>query len=517
MPTVNGQHEVTTPLWRVPLELFRFATTDELYLAVMQVFGDANDRLITALNLDEVLSGLRGVGWPDQPPDQRVEDVLAKLAEWRMIDRVQNHGAHYATAAEYERKNLQYSLTKLGEAAIEGVAHTLLLLSSTGALQSAVLDAISAGLDDLQRLLADQDSDNRRVYSTLAALEGHLESLRTNTKQFNGELQRLLRDESGDLSTFDEVKQATVAYLQEFVTDLDLRRHRIVGAIERMRASGVAELHQRALAGASLPRLPGNADPAPRWLAQRGARWDGMLRWFAPPDGSAPAVDALQDIARRAIISLLRVLERHGEARRRSASMVADFRALARWFSAADSDAGAHRLFNAAFGLNPARHAHLALDDPEDVPLSSSWRQAPRVPVSPLLRTHGVSEKAGRLAAVRDITAIRRERREHALAERAEVESAWRRLATGEGQARLGDFAGLDRAGFARLLHLLGRALATRPARGGIRRATTADGQLVIILHPPTDDAIAMLKLDHGTFSGPDYQVAIRPAQAEAW
>jgi len=152
---LTDQHEATTPLWRVPLELFRFATTDELYLAVMQVFGEANDRLVTALTLDEVLSGLRDTGWYDQAPDQRVEDVLAKLAEWRMIDRVQNHGAHYATAAEYERKNLQYSLTRRGEAAIEGVAHTLLLLGSTGALQSAVLDAIAAGLDDLHRLLTD--------------------------------------------------------------------------------------------------------------------------------------------------------------------------------------------------------------------------------------------------------------------------------------------------------------------------------------------------------------------------
>lgn len=68
MPTVNGQHEVTNPLWRVPLELFRFATTDELYLAVMQVFGDANDRLITALNLDEVLLACATWAGPNSLP-----------------------------------------------------------------------------------------------------------------------------------------------------------------------------------------------------------------------------------------------------------------------------------------------------------------------------------------------------------------------------------------------------------------------------------------------------------------
>ncbi|KWX01828.1 Uncharacterized protein LI90_2860 [Carbonactinospora thermoautotrophica] len=101
--------------------MFRFATHDELYLAVMQVFGEANDRLVTALTFDEVLSGLREVGWFDPVPGDRLDRALGQLCEWGLLDRVQNHGAHYATAEEYERKNLQYSLTKRGEAAFEGV------------------------------------------------------------------------------------------------------------------------------------------------------------------------------------------------------------------------------------------------------------------------------------------------------------------------------------------------------------------------------------------------------------
>jgi hypothetical protein len=50
----NGAAAAGEPLRRVPLDMFKFATHDELYLGVMQVFGEANERLVTALTFDEV-------------------------------------------------------------------------------------------------------------------------------------------------------------------------------------------------------------------------------------------------------------------------------------------------------------------------------------------------------------------------------------------------------------------------------------------------------------------------------
>lgn len=495
------------PLRRVPLEMFRFATNDELYLAVMQIFGEANERLVTALTFDEVLTGLGGVGWYDPVPEERLERALTQLREWKLLDRNQNHGAHYATADEYERKNLQYSLTRRGEAAFAGVEHALHLLSSSGALQTAVLDAIAQHLDDLYRLLDDDASSDRRIYATLAGLEGHLDALRTNTKRFNGELQRLLRDEAADLSTFDEVKRATIGYLEEFVTDLDQRKHAIAHGMERIEGR-VSLLHRRALRGADLPALPGSADQTPVWLTTRQARWDGLRHWFRPVDGGPAAIDTLRDIARRAIVSLLRVLERYSEARRSSAGTAQDFRTLARWFTACPSEQEAHRLFGAAFGLWPARHAHLAPDDPEETPSKTPWGQAPSVPVSPLLRSHGRSEKVARTAKVRDTAEVRRRRRARALAERAELEAAWARLATG-GVVRLSQLGQLDHATFGRLLQLLGRALAAAPSGDRTRRAVTADGRMEIVLADPKDGLTATVTTPHGTFHGPDYAIEI--------
>ena len=247
----NGAAAAGEPLRRVPLDMFKFATHDELYLGVMQVFGEANERLVTALTFDEVLAGLRQAGWYDPVADEKLERALAQLHDWRLLDRNHNHGAHYSSADEYERKNLQWSLTKRGEAAFAGVEHALQLLASSGALQTAVLDAIVAHLDDLFRLLRDPASDDRRLYATLAGLESHLDALRSNTKQFNNELQRLLRDDAANLTTFDEVKRATVSYLEEFVTNLDRRKHAIE---ERTRAERRLEAcrEQRARSEADL-------------------------------------------------------------------------------------------------------------------------------------------------------------------------------------------------------------------------------------------------------------------------
>ena len=495
---------------RVPPEMFRFTTGDraDLYGAILQAFGAANERLETALGLDEVRARLRTVGWLDAIHDDDLQDALRRLREWQLLDVVQNHAENYRTADEYERRNLQYSLTRRGEAAFAGVEHALAVLASTGALQTAVLEAIADRLDELYVLLGAAASPDRRVFTTLQELEGHLEALLANTKAFNGELQRLLRAEGADLATFREVKAATVAYLQEFLVDLDQRAQAVASAVERVEQRGVSLLHERALRGAELPPVAGG-DPAPPWLERRRARWEGLRAWFRPADGSRPRVEQLHDVARRAIVTLLQVLDRITESRRRSSSAVQDFRELARWFAAAPAEEDLHRLWSVAFGLGPARHAHLAHPDPELVPSSRSWAEAPPVEVSALLRTSGRTERFTRTGRVRDVGAVKAARVERARKERAELEAAWDVLGTA-GPVRLSGFDELDHAVFERLLDLLGRALAVRPDTTGARRAVTSDGRVEVVLRPAPDGGRAVLRTSRGRLEGPDYLVEIR-------
>ncbi|HEY6796293.1 MAG TPA: TIGR02677 family protein [Kineosporiaceae bacterium] len=493
----------------VPVDLFSFTVGARapVYTAVLEVFGEAAERLETTLGLDDIAARLDERGLAGVLPDGALFEILKSLREWRLVDVTQNHAGNYRTAEDYERSNLQYSLSKRGEAALAGVQHAAAVLASTGALQTAVLDAVADRLAELAALLGRAGADDRRVFAALQELEGHLDALRTNTTQFNAQLQRLLRAEEADHATFREVKAATVAYLQEFLTNLDLRVHVISEAVAAVERIGVDRLHARALAGADLPSI-GGEDPAPAWLAHRRARWEGLRAWFLPSDGQPPRAEQLHLVARRAIVTLLQALDRLNESRRRASSAAADLRELARWFSQAPTEVDVHRLWSAAFELGPARHAHLVHPDPELVPAGIAWSQAPPVPVSALLRSSGRVERFSRTGRVRDVTQLRRVRAERARAERAEIDRAWRSLAT-DGAVRLSQFSALDHATFEHLLDLLGRALSAPVGTYGHRRAVAADGRTEITLGAAQGGPPARIRTPRGELVAPDYVVRI--------
>lgn len=501
---------------RVPPELFRFATADksELYVGIMTAFAAANERLVTELSSAEVTGELNQSARFNELAEEEVQSALDQLRAWGAVEVSQNPAGQYRTAADFERRNLIYSLTKQGEAAYAGVTHALAALESTGALQTAVLEALADRLAELATLMGAQPPTPRRTYTALTELDGHLEALRTNTRVFNGELQRLLRAEEVDLDTFMEVKEATLSYLDEFITDLDARAGAIRNALRLVEAGELEAVLSQALAGADLPTL-GGADPGPAWLARWQAKWAGLQEWFDPRDGRPARVEALSAVANRAIISLLGALDRIYESRRRPSNAVADFRQLARWFATMPEERDCHLLWVAAFGVYPARHAHLGHPDPDLIPASESWEQAAPVPVSATLRSSGRVERFARTASVRPTAQVRAARREQIRAEAAQAARARGVLIT-QGPARLSDYGRLDPVAFASLLSLLARALGARPDPDGVRRGMSTDGDLVVELRADalSQQRRASLATDAGVLHAPDFAVTVATRQA---
>jgi uncharacterized protein (TIGR02677 family) len=459
---------------RVPADLFRFTTTDhaELHTAVLRAFGVANARLETVLTLDDVQQRLRDVGWSEQVTDDELTASLVSLRQWGLIDATQH----------------RYGLTKLGEAACAGIQHALDTLTSSGALQTAVLDAIADRLEELT------STDDRRTFTALMELESHHEALKTNTTRFNADLQRLLRDEQADLATFQDVKRTTITYLRDFVSDLDARKQRIREAMDGI---DPAKLHERARNGADLYQDG-------HWLAEREAKWASLRTWFHE---TPPRVDDLQDVARKAIVQLLRVLDRISEQRKRPTNASADFTALARWFARTQTEDEAHELFNAAFGLFPARHAHLAHADGELIPSAEPWHNTPAVKLSPQLRTTGKQEHIGSTGKIRNVDEVRRNRREQAQRDRQELEYAWSQIQT-DGPIRISTLTELDHDTFHRLIDLVGRALSSDPDSTGTRTAGTSDGRMQINLRNAR--GWASITTQKGTLSGPDYVIDVQ-------
>lgn len=494
-------------------DLFRFTTTDlrELHLAVMLAFEQAAV-LAPALNLDHVRAALSAAGWDEPLADDTLQRALAALTGWGLLEATQDHSARYATPEDFERKNLQWSLTPRGEAAVSGVLHALDSLRHTVGLQTAVLDAIGDGLAELAVLLdaPPTAAGEARIHIQLAQVEGHLASLVASVRQFNGHLQRLLRDEATDDAVFADVKRRTVNYLEEYVEGVERPQRRLVAAIDRVERLGLATLFDRALAGANLAPVAGG-DPGPVWLADRAARWRALRAWFAPEDATSPLITGLLDVARTAIVELLRVLERRWDSRRRSASVATDFRALAGWFASAPGDDEAHRLFAAAFGMWPARHAHLRSLDGEERAPTTSWLHADPVEVAPALRTTGSLANRGRVSPVADPSLVRAARQRAQAAELAAHDQLRDALTTG-GAVRLSQFAHLSPEAFAELLALLGAGLDGPLASDGSRRALSADGGVEVVLRDPGDGHVATLATATGVLRGPDLLVSIAVA-----
>lgn len=497
--------------WRsLDADLFRFTTTDlrELHLAVMASFEEAAV-LAPALNLDGVRTALASVGWDEPIDDSALHGTLQSLSGWGLLEVTHDHTARYSTPEEFERKNLQWSLTARGEAAISGVLRALDSLRHAVGLQAAVLDAIGDGLAELAELASAPRSPAgvARTHLQLHQVEDHLSSLVVSVRQFNAHLQRLLRDDGSNDDVFLEVKRQTVNYLEEYVEGVERPQRRLLHGIERVEELGLAGVFDRALTGANLAPVAG-IDPGPAWLADRERRWEALRAWFSPADASPALIRGLLDVARTAIIELLRVLERRWDRRRRSASVAHDFRALARLFAAAPGDVEGHALFAAAFGLWPARHAHLRSLDGEARAATTPWVEAEPVEVAPALRTTGTLTNTGRVHPVADPAALRAIR-QRAQAEALAAHDGLRAVLLTDGDIRLAQFARLPVGAFTELLGLLAVALDATLGTDGARRAVSADGGVEVVLRDPGDGRRAVLATDTGTFTAPDLLVSI--------
>ena len=497
-------------IWRaLDADLFRFTATDlrDLHIALMSGF-EATSVMSPALDIDGVRRALTEVGYDEPVDDATVVRALGSLTDWKLVEAIQNHAAHYASPEDFERRNLLWSLTRRGEAAIAGVLRAFDEMRSAVGLQPAVLDAIGDRLFELSDVLGTAGGDtDARIHILLAEIENHLAALVASVRQFNGHLQALLRDDGTDDVVFIDVKRRTVAYLEEYVDGVEQRHRRLRSALERLDRTGLAVLFDRALTGANLAPMA-TGDPGPDWIAERRHRWSAVEAWFAPDGGERAQILGLLDVARTAIVELLRVLERRWDQRRRSASVASDLRRLATWFADASTDTEAHDLFGVAFGLWSSRHAHLVPIDGEARSPRFRWGETTPVDVAPTLRTSGSLANRGRVRPLADPTAVRA-RRQREQAEAFTAHHAVRAALATDGAVRLSTFVRLPDAEFGELLRLLSLALEAEPGTDSARRAMSLDGQVEIELWPPRGGGVARLGTDSGVLSGPDFLVSI--------
>lgn len=332
------------------------APNADLYRAVMGVFVAAKRRFLVHLRPEDVLEALRGPRGPAGRGGRGGGSAQAARVLEEPPGRSGHQSGHHGN--DFYRPRYLYQLTPEGEAAELALAAYAEALGNRGELQSVALEDIRVRLRSLRRQAEDPDPDAAVVHSLLRELSTLLDGLAANASAFMSSLQRTINLQDVDEDAFIAYKDRLIGYLERFVGDLVVKSAEIVATLRALDGISVERLLELAAVREAADVAPDQRDDDAVRVKLDGwrARWSGLRSWFIGDRAHPSQAALLRQRARAAIPALLAAVTTLQERRTGRSDRSADFRALARWFAEAPSDAEAHRLWRAAFGLASARH-----------------------------------------------------------------------------------------------------------------------------------------------------------------
>lgn len=495
-------------------ELFRHlgAEKSTFYRCVMDVFAAAKRQYRLQLRPDEVLAE---ANWSEGIP--RIEEVnaaLTQLTEWGNLES-QPDTARVSSLSDFYRARFLYRLSHGGEAVETSLAVFFQTLQRRAELQSVALEDIASRLQALQQLIDDDTPENgldvAKTHQLLRDLVGVFHDLAENAQAFMAGVARSLELRQAEANAVVAYKRRLIDYLDRFLGDLVRRSDFIAQLIEELapRIDSVFLLVADREAQDAAPEDTQNQadEKLRRWRAWR-ERWKGLRGWFLSTGQEPPQAELLRARARAAIPLLLGAIATLNERRSGRSDRSADFRMLAYWFAACNSDSETHRMARAAFALHPARHYSLNPQADDDLPASTPWADAPPLQINPRLREYGEAAPRGPLPKVRDRSAERALMAEQLAEESRQVDAARQRLATGR-PIRLSELGDLDVHAFALFLNLLGEALTEQARPDQTVERQTGDGLLYIRMEPLDATTEARITTPAGVFAGRDHLLTI--------
>jgi uncharacterized protein (TIGR02677 family) len=419
--------------------------------------------LVLHLRPDEVVHAMAADGTVIDRDS--AQTLLAQLVDWGNL-RADPDTAEVATVEEFYRARFLYQLTVEGEAAERAVAHFEELLIVPGELQTSALSDIEELLGELLTLAQAATPDAGKVHRSLTTLTTRFEELTDRARTFITGLQRTVDLHGIDLDAFLAYKDRLIDYLERFIGDLVVAQGRIAALLADIDAAGAGRLLAVAADRDLADRLEVTDDDRDAAHARWTGRWAGLTAWFVAPAGDKAQADVLRERARRAIPQLLQVVSQINERRVSRADRPADLRTLARWFAQCSTDADAHRLWRAAFGLSPARHLKVDADtlDRSRGGAGAGQHQLARRPTRggvAAAAPHGYLGPSRPAIVIVDRSADKALLARQAEEEAAQLAAARAQLVT-DGTVRLSDLRGLDRHAFGLFLDLLGEALSAQ-------------------------------------------------------
>ncbi|MGH3278667.1 MAG: TIGR02677 family protein [Trebonia sp.] len=484
----------------------------DLYRSILRTFARARERFIVHLRPEDVAAELRAEA------DEQLAQALEQLVTWGNL-RADADTSRVTTVEDFHRKRSLYQLTSAGQAAEQAIAFYEEAIGRRGQLQSVALTDIADRLRSLHVLAAAPDPDPAKVHLLLLSVAERFSSLADNAQAFMSALRRAIDFSDGDVDGFLAYKERLIDYINRFIADLANSGAQIAVLLQDLESLGHERLLEIAARREAADSVPEGGDAVESLArAEKQAldawrnRWRGLHDWFTSRDAGHPSqARQLRQAAVTAIKQLIDAVALLNERRSGRSDRSADFRVLARWFAEAPDDNAAHRLWRAAFGLSPARHLSVTSESAEawnDLPPTTTWRDAPPIHISPQLRKTGTYERRGRPNQVRDRSAERETLRRRAEHEAAETGAARQRLRT-NGPTLLSELDVLDPQAFRLFLALLGDALAARNPGDTEVKTTTSDGTLEVRLSLVPGGGQVTLRTADGILTGPEHVIEI--------
>ena len=268
------------------LRLFAFASAEKsaLYLWTLRAMEHARANYVVLLHAGDVATALADLadehaGRAEVPAlsAETLSPLLDQLYVWQLLDRSYD-GARAATLAEYRNRHYVYQFSQAGYRAYRAVEDVLGARLDDATLSRLLLPELLADLHDLAA--ANRDGNSELVFRKLSRLDSALNEMAERAARFYLMLSDLARTNETSAEVFLVHKDALLAHLREFSSELARYTPKLAAAVRDVQATGVeALLEHAAEADERIFRSPADR------LADWRQRWAGLVSWFtAAPD-----------------------------------------------------------------------------------------------------------------------------------------------------------------------------------------------------------------------------------------
>jgi uncharacterized protein (TIGR02677 family) len=439
----------------------------------------------------------------ETPDLLQIESALSELCEWGNLQACPDT-ARVCTVEDFYNPRHKFQITVQGEAMEKALASYEASSERERQLQCGGLADIRFVAQELKQLSQEAERNAGQIHRNFLLLFALFEELSAAAKTMVDKLGGRTELQLPDVRRLTE-------HCRRFLGELELETDSIGELVRDIESTGLERLilvvvrrHLDDRSGAASKAI---ADACGEWRL----RWERLRSWFISRPNHLSRSILLRERLRASLPALLRMTAGIYVQGAPRIDRIQDFRILARWFAQAGSDAEAHLLWRAAFGLCPARHllineATLAEREGQDIPVNTSWMDAPPLRIAAsecrgAFRTDGLSRIIDRSAEKERLAVASQEEAQRLL-------NAQQPFGNGS-RIRLSELEHLETGEFELFLDLLGEAISARVSAEDTVEILSGDGCLKVRMEPTGDNRQAFISTGDGMFSGPDQWVSI--------